>query len=112
MIKNEQFVFKMMNFAESEYDFQVPSGVQSVTVTATLTTCEPKDIKLTTPIVMLCYGGGQFSTFQNPDFLVKNPDFLFRNPDFLVKWLISLQNRADLDSNARRGGRQGAECHY
>ena len=28
---------------------------------------------------------GEFSTFQNPDFLFKNPDFPFKNPDFLLK---------------------------
>ena len=28
---------------------------------------------------------GEFSTFQNPDFLLRNPDFLLRNPDFIIK---------------------------
>jgi hypothetical protein len=44
-----------------EYDVEVPLSANSVSVIATLRRDIVDDIKLTTPIVMLCYGGGPIS---------------------------------------------------
>ena len=59
---------------------------------------------------------GQFSPFQNPDFLPKHPDFLSRNPDFLLKtveFIIKIQSRAGIGSRcAALSGRTRVSILY
>ena len=45
---------------------------------------------------------GQFSTFQNPDFLLRNPDFLLKTDDFIIKQRLA-PSRGSLWTGAPQG---------